>query len=116
MNTMFAAINQRSKDVGVLRLLGYSRSAVLLSFLLESILIALVGGLLGCILGLFANGLTATSIVGSGGGGGKSVVLQLVVNGNTLALALIFTLSMGLVGGLIPSLSAMRLRPLESLR
>jgi putative ABC transport system permease protein len=116
MNTMFAAISQRNKDIGVLRLLGYSRSAVLLSFLLESVLIALVGGLLGCLLGLFANGLTATSIVGSGGGGGKSIVLQLVVNGDTLALALIFTLVMGLIGGLIPSLSAMRLRPLESLR
>jgi ABC-type lipoprotein release transport system permease subunit len=115
MNTMFAAISQRTKDIGVLRLLGYTRGAVLTSFLLESMFIALVGGLLGCILGLFANGLTATSIV-SGSGSSKSVVLQLVVDGNTLALGLLFTLVMGLVGGLIPSLSAMLLRPLESLR
>jgi ABC-type antimicrobial peptide transport system permease subunit len=118
MNTMFAAISQRTKDIGVLRLLGYTRGHVLTSFLLESLLIALVGGLLGCAVGyLAANGRTASSIVSSGaGGGGKSIVLQMVVDANTLALGMVFTLFMGGVGGLIPSLSAMRLKPLESLR
>ena len=48
MNTMFAAISQRTKDIGVLRLLGYSRRQILISFLLESLLIALIGGGLGC--------------------------------------------------------------------
>jgi ABC-type lipoprotein release transport system permease subunit len=115
MNTMFAAISQRSKDIGVLRLLGYSRGQVLVAFLLESIFIALVGGLLGCALGYLGNGLTATGIV-NGGGSTKSMVLHLVVDGNILALGLLFTLCMGTVGGLVPSLSAMRLRPLESLR
>jgi putative ABC transport system permease protein len=118
MNTMFAAISQRTKDVGVMRLLGFTRGHVLTSFLLESLLIALVGGLLGCAVGyLAANGRTASSIVSSGaGGGGKSIVLQMVVDANTLALGMVFTLFMGGIGGLIPSLSAMRLKPLESLR
>ncbi len=118
MNTMFAAISQRSKDVGVLRLLGFTRGHVLTSFLLESLLIALAGGLLGCAVGyLAANGRTASSIVSSGaGGGGKSIVLQMVVDANTIALGMVFTLFMGGIGGLIPSLSAMRLKPLESLR
>jgi putative ABC transport system permease protein len=43
-------------------------------------------------------------------------MLQLIVDGHVLAMGLLFTLSMGFVGGLVPSLSAMRLRPLESLR
>jgi ABC-type antimicrobial peptide transport system permease subunit len=118
MNTMFAAISQRTKDIGVLRLLGYTRGHVLTSFLLESLLIALVGGLLGCAIGyLAADGRTASSIVSSGaGGGGKSIVLRMVVDANTLALGMAFTLFMGAFGGLIPSLSAMRLKPLESLR
>src|SRR5262245_54148855 len=47
MNTMFAAISQRSKDIGVLRILGFSRWQILMSFLLESVLISLVGGLAG---------------------------------------------------------------------
>jgi ABC-type lipoprotein release transport system permease subunit len=115
MNTMFAAISQRTKDIGVMRLLGYTRAQVLVSFLFESLLIALAGGLLGCGLGLLANGLTATSVF-SGNGSSKSIVLQLVVDGNILALGLIFTLTMGTIGGLLPSLAAMRLRPLESLR
>ena len=64
MNTMFAAISQRIKDIGVLRLLGYARWQILVSFLLESLVIALVGGLLGCALGSLTDGWTATSIVG----------------------------------------------------
>jgi ABC-type lipoprotein release transport system permease subunit len=117
MNTMFAAISQRTKDIGVLRILGYGRRQILVSFLLESLTIALVGGLMGCALGGLFNGVSASSTLSSGpGGGGKSVMLRLVVDADTLASGLLFTLVMGALGGLVPSLSAMRLRPLESLR
>ena len=117
MNTMFAAISQRTKDIGVLRLLGFARWQILVSFFLESMMIALMGGLVGLTLGALVDGATATSIVSSGqGGGGKSIVLRLTVDANTLAVAILYTLGMGAIGGLIPSLSAMRLRPLESLR
>jgi putative ABC transport system permease protein len=117
MNTMFAAISQRKKDIGVLRILGYARWQVLVSFFLESLVIALVGGILGCALGYLANGWTATSLVSGGQGGfGKTVVLKLVVDAHTLAAGMAVTLFMGALGGLVPSLTAMRLRPLESLK
>ena len=116
MNTMFAAISQRTKDIGVLRIIGFGRRQVLFSFLLESLVLALFGGLLGCGLGLLADGWTAKSIVSSGQGGGKSIVLHLVVDANIMATGLLLSLSMGLLGGFVPALSAMRLRPLESLR
>src|SRR5437588_279737 len=116
MNTMFAAIAQRTKDIGVLRILGFARWQVLVSFFLETLCIALVGGLIGCALGSLSDGWSATSIVSSGQGGGKTVVLRMVVDANTLAVGVLFTLIMGSLGGLIPALSAMRLRPLESLR
>ncbi len=117
MNTMFAAISQRAKDIGVMRLLGYSRWQILASFLMESLCIALAGGLLGLALGYLADGWTASSIMTAGpGGGGKSVVLKLVVDPAILTTGLIFTLVMGSVGGFLPSVSAMRLKPLESLR
>lgn len=117
MNTMFAAISQRKKDIGVLRILGYARWQVLVSFFLESLVIALVGGILGCALGSLVNGWTATSLVSGGQGGfGKTVVLRLLVDANTLAAGLVVTLFMGALGGLVPALTAMRLRPLESLR
>ncbi len=69
MNTMFAAISQRTKDIGVLRLMGYRRWQVFLSFQLESLVIAILGGCLGLLLGyLLADGRTATSIMSSGAG------------------------------------------------
>ncbi len=117
MNTMFAAISQRTKDIGVLRLIGFRRSQILLSFQVESLLIAILGGLLGCVLAyLIFNGWTATSTIGGAGGGGKSVILRLTFDGEVFFTGLIFTLLMGAVGGFIPAFNAMRLRPLESLK
>lgn len=116
MNTMFAAISQRTKDIGVLRVLGYSRRQILVSFLLESLTIALIGGIAGCVVGSFADGYTANSIVSGGQGGGKFVVLQLVVDANTIAAGIMLTMLMGYLGGLLPSLNAIRLTALEALR
>jgi putative ABC transport system permease protein len=115
MNTMFAAISQRIADIGVMRVLGFARWQILACFLLESLLIALLGGLLGCALGSLADGWTANSVVG-GGGRGKLVVFTLIVDANTLGIGLAVALLMGFVGGLLPALSAMRLRPLDALR
>lgn len=117
MNTMFAAISQRTKDIGMMRLLGFTRAQILVSFLFESLVIALAGGLLGCLIGFAFDGWTASSVVSGGpGGGGKSVVLRLVVSPEILGSGLGFALLMGAIGGLVPSLAAMRLKPLESLR
>jgi putative ABC transport system permease protein len=116
MNTMFAAVSQRSKDIGVLRILGFSRLQVQASFLFESIVLALVGGAAGCAIGSFAHGTKAASIVGGAGGGGKFVVLEMVVSGDIIAVGLALSLAMGLLGGLVPSIRAMLVRPLESLR
>jgi len=116
MNTMFAAIAQRTRDIGVLRILGFKRWQVLVSFMLESLFIAMLGGLMGCILGSLADGYTAQSILSSGPGGGKAVVLKITVDTNVLICGMLFTLVMGRLGGLLPALSGMRLGILESLR
>jgi ABC-type antimicrobial peptide transport system permease subunit len=116
MNTMYASISQRIKDIGVLRLVGYSRFQVLVSFMLESLVIAMVGGLLGCALGTLAHGMSVTSVLSSQGAGGKMVIFHLIVDASTLAIGTAITLLTGLAGGLFPSLTAMRLSPLETLR
>jgi putative ABC transport system permease protein len=116
MNTMYAAISQRAKDIGVLRLLGFSRWQILVSFLLESLAIAFVGGILGCAVGYLCDGATATSIITSGQGGGRGVILHLVVDARIIGVGLLLTFIMGAAGGLVPAMTAMRLRPLESLR
>ena len=116
MNTMFAAIAQRTRDIGVLRILGFARWQILLSFFLESLLLALAGGAIGCALGYLVDGMSATSQISSGAGGGKSIVLKLVVDGKILGAGMGFALVMGCVGGLLPALSAIRMKLLDSLR
>jgi len=116
MNTMFASIAARMKEVGVMRILGFKRWQILIAFMLESLMIAFVGGLLGCLIGSFANGLEATSNLSGGQGGGKSVALKMIVDFQILAAGMLFTLVLGRLGGLVPAMSAMRMEILESLR
>lgn len=116
MNTMFAAVSARKRDIGVLRIVGFARWQVLSVFLAESLLIALFGGALGCGLATFTDGWTANSIVSGGQGAGKFVALKLVVGVDALATGMVVALLMGAIGGFVPALSAMRQRPLESVR
>lgn len=117
MNTMFASIAARIKEVGVLRILGFKRWQLLISFMLESLAIAFVGGVVGCVIGYFANGFEAASTLSGGQGGAqKSVSLKLIVDYQTIAAGMLFTLVMGRLGGLVPALSAMRMEILDSLK
>jgi ABC-type antimicrobial peptide transport system permease subunit len=116
MNTMFASIAARIKEVGVMRILGFKRWQILIAFMLESLMIAFVGGLLGCLIGSYANGFEATSNLSGGQGGGKSVALKMIVDFQILAAGMLFTLVLGRLGGLVPALSAMRMEILDSLR
>src|SRR5262245_7859597 len=124
MLVMFAAIAQRIKDVGVMRVVGYKRWQILVSFMLESLVIAIVGGLVGVLMVLFVDrvasalwdGLTVTSTITAGQGGGKSVVTRLVFGFDVVTSGILFTIVMGRLGGLLPSVGAMRLGILESLR
>jgi ABC-type lipoprotein release transport system permease subunit len=117
MNTMFAAVSQRIRDIGVLRILGFSGPQILVSFFLEGLAIALLGGLLGLAIGYCFDGWRASSIISSGqGGGSKTIVLELSVDGLVLAAGVLFTLLTGTLGGLLPAWTAMRLKPLDALR
>jgi putative ABC transport system permease protein len=111
MNTMFAAVAQRRKDIAMLRILGFARWQVLLSFLVESLFLSMVGGTLGCVIGSLAHGWTANSLIGN-----RNMAFTLTVDEWTLTAAIVFTLGMGAVGGLLPALSTTRVRPLEALR
>jgi ABC-type lipoprotein release transport system permease subunit len=116
MNTMFAAIAQRTRDIGVMRILGFARWQILVSFFLEALLLALVGGVIGCALGSIVDGWSATSQISSSSGGGKSVMLKMVVDARIMGAGLGFSLLMGCIGGLLPALSAIRMKVLDMLR
>jgi len=117
MVAMFAAITRRTKDIGVMRILGFKRWQLLVSFLLESLAIAVVGGIFGVLLAwLVADGRQASSIVSSGQGGGKTIALTLSVDGYVILTGLLFAMIMGRLGGLIPALTTLRLKILDALR
>ena len=64
MNTMYAAVAARTREIATLRALGFSRFSVLLSFVFESLCLALLGGALGCVLGLLAVKLALSGVTG----------------------------------------------------
>jgi ABC-type lipoprotein release transport system permease subunit len=113
MNTMYAIVAARTREIGTLRALGFSRSSILFSFVLESVFLALIGGLLGCLLALPANGMTGAT--GNTAGFAElawafKVTPPLLIGGMTFALA------MGLAGGLLPAFRASRLPITSALR
>lgn len=111
MNTMYAAIVQRTKDIAVLRIMGFEAGHILLAFFLEALLIAILGGGLGLALGFAANGVSQSASVGM-----KQVAFSFRVDAGVVAFAGVFTVLMGTLGGVLPALTAMRIQPLEALR
>jgi len=100
MNTMYAAVARRTKEIGTLRVLGYSRGSILLSFVFESILIAVLGGALGCLLALPVNGLTTGT---TNFATFSEVAFNFRVTPGLLLSGMIFAAFMGFLGGLFPA-------------
>src|SRR5215468_1283847 len=113
MNTMYAAVARRAKEIGTLRVLGFSRGSILFSFLIESLLLALIGGVFGCLLALPINGVTTG--VGSFATFSE-VAFDFRVSPSAMLAGIIFALVVGAIGGLFPAGSAARKEILTALR
>jgi putative ABC transport system permease protein len=112
-NTMFAAVKSRTREIGTMRAIGFSRRSILLSFLLEAVCICLAGGVLGGLLSLlFSNWSFGISDFDSF----SERVIQIRFGLLPLLIATAMTLSMGIFGGLFPALRAVRLDVIKSLR
>ncbi len=104
-NTMYAAVSRRSREIGTLRALGFSRGSILLSFIFESICLALIGGVLGCVIALPLNNLSA----GIGNFQTFSeMAFKFRVTPMAMGLGLLFSATIGLIGGFLPAWSASR--------
>lgn len=112
MNTMYAAVARRSKEIGTLRVLGFSRLAIMTSFLIESLLLSGLGGLLGILLVLPLNGFTT----GIGTMTFSEVAFNFRVTGSIMMTGMMFALIMGAFGGLFPAGNAARKEILAALR
>jgi len=113
MNTMYAIVSQRTREIGTLRALGFSRFSILVSFVLESVLLALIGGILGCLAAFTMNGYTA----GTGQTQSFSeMAFAFRITPNVLIFGIVFAVLMGLIGGLLPAFRAARMPITRALR
>jgi putative ABC transport system permease protein len=113
MITMFAAVAQRTGEIGTLRALGYRRSAVLLAFLGEALLLALVGGVIGL---AAASTLQAFNISTMNFQTFSELAFQFKLTPGIVVRTLLFALAMGFVGGFIPAWRAARMKIVDCLR
>ena len=111
MNTMYAAVARRSREIGTLRVLGFSPGSIMLSFFLESVLLSLLGGILGCLLALVLNGYS-TQV----GANFATMAFAFHVTPSIMAVGLAFAVILGAVGGLLPARMAARKEILTALR
>jgi putative ABC transport system permease protein len=113
MNTMYAAVAYRTREIGTLRALGFSQLRIVTAFLVESIALALVGGVIGCILALPVHGLsTGTTNFASF----SEVAFKFRITPALLAGGLLFAGLMGAAGGLLPAIRAARIPVARALR
>ena len=113
VNTMYAAVATRAPEIGVLLTLGFRPRSVMGSFLLESVLIALLGGALGCLVALPINGLVTSTTNWSSF---SEVAFAFRVTPGLLLNGIVFALVMGLIGGFLPARRAARQAVVDALR
>jgi len=113
MNTMYAAVARRTKEIGTLRVLGFGRVSILIAFLLESIAIALIGAAIGILLALPLNFVSTGT---SNWQNFSEIAFNFRVTLDLAIFALIFGGVIGFVGSLLPSIRAARFKIVDALR
>lgn len=112
-NTMYAAVASRGREIGTLRALGFNRRSILASFLLESVLICLLGGLIGCLATLPLSGLSSGT---ANWATFSELTFEFRFGPAVQARGALMALTMGVLGGLFPAIRAVRLRIIDALR
>src|SRR5580658_136749 len=112
MNTMYAAVARRAREIGTLRVLGFSRGSILFSFFVESVLLAGLGGVLGCLLVFPLNGVTT----GIGSTTFSELAFSFRVTPQIMLAGIVFAALLGAFGGVFPASSAARKEILVALR
>ncbi|HYJ09594.1 MAG TPA: ABC transporter permease [Polyangiaceae bacterium] len=113
MNTMFAAVAQRRREVGTLRALGFSKFQILFSFVMESSVLALAGGLLGLGLAMI---LTLTRVSMMNFQTWQEISFSFTATPEIMLTSIIAGAGMGIVGGLLPAFKAAGVSPIEAMR
>ncbi len=107
MNTMYTAVAGRMREIGTLRAIGFSRPSILASFLVESLLISVTGGVVGIALGCLAHGLRIS--IGTAN-------IRFTVGIGVMLTGLLLSVIVGVVGGVLPARGASRMQIVEAMR
>jgi putative ABC transport system permease protein len=113
INTMYAIVAARTREIGTLRALGFSRRAILASFLIESVILAAIGGAVGCLVAFPMNGFS------TGTGQTQSfseIAFAFRITPGIVLAGMLFAVVMGILGGLLPALRGARLPITSALR
>ena len=113
VNTMYAAVSSRTPEIAVLLTLGFHPRSVLASFLAESAVIALAGGIIGCLLALPINGVVTST---TNWASFSEIAFAFRVTPQLLLSGLVFAVVMGVVGGFFPARRASKLPVIQALR
>lgn len=113
MNTMYASVGARTREIGTLRVLGYRRRAILMGFLLEGAFLSLIGGAIGCLLAFYVNGRTTGTLNFASF---SEVVFEFRITPELVTQGLIFSVIVGVIGSFLPAIRASRLPVISSLK
>lgn len=113
LNTMYAAVANRTREIGTLRVLGFTPLNIMVSFMFESILLSLIGGILGCLFSLPIDGL-ATGTVNFDTF--SEIAFNFRITPVLLGKGILFSLFIGFMGGVLPSIYAARRLVISALR
>ena len=113
LNTMYSAVSERGREIATMRALGFNASSVVFSFLVEALLISLIGGVIGCLVVLPLNGLTTSTMNFQTF---SSLAFAFKITPELLVKGIIFALTMGVIGGLLPAIRAASLPVATALR
>ena len=119
MNTMYASVGSRTREIGTLRVLGFSRRAVVACFLVEGVMTALIGGVLGCAVAVGLHSFVISRGIMFGTINFQSfseIVFQFAVTPGLMVKGLVFSAVVGLAGSFLPALRAAKLPVISALK
>jgi putative ABC transport system permease protein len=113
LNTMYAAVGARTREIGTMLALGFTPNSVMASFLIESVLLCFIGGVIGCFLSLPIHGLSTGT---TNWATFSEVAFKFRITPGILGIGLLASIALGLIGGYFPARNAARRTVTDALR